>query len=303
MRYTKVGFALILFSARVIAFQDSDIDGVADAVDLCPNTSFEALVSSNGCSTNQKSSRTLSKQKESYYGALTLKLGDTLRSDDTYDSENYLNLYANYRYHSWDVSISNSRATTSNSYTEDNTDTDNNIYLSTGYLFPLPKSSVKLSVGTKIVDNTESSSSSATQRSSYGRFNQNSTTREEDSSLDSRDNDYFASVNYNYNITSKQNLFFYYGYTLSGDSKSIDYEDYPSFSLGTGHSFGKSLYSALSYNYTGSIYSGVDAEQGITWFNSYSFNKSIFATASYTYALEDYSYDNTLSFALGFYFE
>ena len=42
-----------------------------------------------------------------------------------------------------------------------------------------------------------------------------------------------------------------------------------------------------------------EAQQGITWFNSYSFTKNFFATASYTYALDDSSYDNTLSFALG----
>jgi len=292
----NIGSVLLFFSISVSAFQDSDIDGVSDAVDLCPNTPFEVLVNSKGCSVYQEKGI---KKEQRYRGALTLKIGDTLLSDEYYDSENYLNLYANYRYHNWDVSISNSRATTSSSYTEDNSDSDNNIYLSTGYSFSLPQSTLKLSVGTKIVDSDDSSNN--TQRVGNGRGN--NTLVLDDSSLDSRDNDYFASINYNYNLTSKQNLFLYYGYTSSGDSKSTDYEDYSSFSLGTGRSFGKSLYSALSYNYTESIYQNVDAEQGITWFNSYNFNKNIFATASYTYALEDYSYDNTLAFALGFYFQ
>jgi hypothetical protein len=298
----NVGFILLLFSVSASAFQDSDIDGVSDAIDLCPNTPFEALVNSKGCSTSQDT-HSSSLKTPTYLGALTLKIGDTLRSDEYYDSENYLDFYANYRYLNWDISISNSRGTTTHSYTEDNSDTDNNIYLSTGYLFPLPKSSIKFSIGTKIVDDTENSSANSIQRNNYAIFNRSSSIIEDDTLVESRDNDYFASMNYNYNVTAKQNLFLYYGYTLSGDSKSIDYEDYSSFSLGTGHSFGKSFYSALSYNYTGSIYSNVDAEQGITWFNSYNFNKNIFATASYTYALEDYSYDNTLSFALGFYFQ
>ena len=298
MRYIKVGFTLILFSIGATAFQDSDIDGVSDTIDLCPNTPFEALVNSNGCSNNQESNL-IQKKEHNYRGALTLKIGDTLLSDEIYDSENYLNLYANYRYYNWDVSVSNSRATTSSSYTEDNSDSDNNIYLSTGYTFSLPKSTLKLSVGTKIVDSDDSSS---TQRAGNGRGNSHNIVID-DSSLDSRDDDYFASLNYNYNLTSSQNLFLYYGYTSSGDSKSTDYEDYSSFSVGTGHSFGKSLYGALSYNYTESIYPNVDAEQGITLFSSYNFSKNIFATASYTYALEDYSYDDTLSFALGFYFQ
>jgi len=298
MGYIRAGFTILLLSNNVNAFQDSDIDGVSDAIDLCPNTPFEALVNIKGCSHSQESSL-VQKKEQSYRGALTLKIGDTLLNDEYYDSENYLNLYANYRYRNWDVSVSNSRATTSSSYTEDNSDSDNNIYLSTGYTFSLPQSSLKLSVGTKIVDSDDDSSS--TQRVENGRGNNNRVI--DDSSLESRDNDYFASINYNYNVTSKQNLFLYYGYTSSGDSNSIDYEDYSSFSIGTGHSFGKSLYSALSYNYTESIYPNVDAEQGVTWFNSYNFNKNIFATASYTYALEDYSYDNTLSFGLGFYFQ
>jgi len=302
MRYINVGFLLLLFSTGASAFQDSDIDGVLDAVDLCPNTPFEALVNNTGCSTQQESSLA-QKKEDKYIGALTLKIGDTMLSDEQYDSENYLNLYANYRYRNWDISVSNSRTTTSSSYTEDNSNSDNNIYLSTGYTFTVPKSSMKLSVGTKIVDSDSSDSEVFQRDRGNGRANSQDGMSTNESLVDSRDDDYFASVNYNYNVTDTQNLFLYYGYTSSGDSKSTDYEDYSSFSIGTGRSFGKSLYSALSYNYTGSIYSNVDAEQGITWFNSYNFNKNIFATASYTYALEDYSYDNTLSFALGFYFQ
>ena len=302
MRCLNIALLLLLFSTGASAFQDSDIDGVSDAIDLCPNTPFEALVNSKGCSTQQESGL-VQKKENKYIGALTLKIGDTLLSDEYYDSENYLNLYANYRYRNWDVSVSNSRTTTSSSYTEDNTNSDNNIYLSTGYTFTLPKSSLKLSLGTKIVDSDSSSSEVIQRDRGNGRANIQDSVTVDDTLVDSRDDDYFASVNYNYNLTNKQNLFLYYGYTSSGDSKSTDYEDYSSFSIGTGHSFGKSLYSALSYTYTGSIYSDVDAEQGITWFNSYNFNKNIFATATYTYALEDYSYDNTLAFALGFYFQ
>ena len=303
MRYIKVGVTLLLFSIGAEAFQDNDIDGISDALDLCPNTPFEALVNSNGCSLQQKSSFT-QKKEEHYWGALTLKVSDTMLSDESYDSENYLNLHANYRYRKWDVSLSNSRATTSRSYTEENSNSDDNIYLSTGYTFTIPKSSIKLSVGTKIVNSDASNSDSIPRERGYGRGqNQTNTSVIDDSSLDERDDDYFASLNYNYNLTDKQNIFLYYGYTLSGDSQKTDYEDYSSISIGTGHSFGKSLYGALSYNYTESIYPNVDAEQGITLFGSYNFNNTIFATASYTYALEDYSYDNSLSLGLGFYFQ
>ena len=65
MRYIKVSVTLLLLSIGAEAFQDSDIDGVSDALDLCPNTPFEALVNSNGCSTQQKSS--LAQKKEEHY--------------------------------------------------------------------------------------------------------------------------------------------------------------------------------------------------------------------------------------------
>ena len=239
MRYIKVGVTLLLFSIGAEAFQDNDIDGISDALDLCPNTPFEALVNSNGCSLQQKSSLT-QKKEERYWGALTLKVSDTMLSDESYDSENYLNLHANYRYRKWDVSLSNSRATTSRSYTEENSNSDDNIYLSTGYTFTIPKSSIKLSVGTKIVNSDASNSDSIPRERGYGRGqNQTNTSVIDDSSLDERDDDYFASLNYNYNLTDKQNIFLYYGYTLSGDSQKTDYEDYSSISLGTGRSFGK----------------------------------------------------------------
>jgi len=106
-------------------------------------------------------------------------------------------------------------------------------------------------------------------------------------------------MNFNYLLNTKQDLFLYVGHTLSGDSNDVDYEDYSSFSIGTGYSLTESWYSALSYKHTGSIYPDGDAEQGLAWFNSYSFNKNLFATAAYNYALEESSYDHTFSLALG----
>jgi len=39
----------LVFFSKSIAFQDSDLDGVEDKVDLCPNTPFDLLVDSSGC--------------------------------------------------------------------------------------------------------------------------------------------------------------------------------------------------------------------------------------------------------------
>ena len=301
MRYTTLPLLLLLFSTGAFSFQDSDIDGVSDQLDRCPNTPFDVLVDEHGCATHQSNIKT-NTTANSYWGSLTLKVGSTVRTDDEYDDENYLNFYADYRYYNWDLSISNAQLTTKSSNTEDNSDSDGDIYVATGYTFALPSSHLKLSVGSKIVDDSTSSTEIASRIQGGGRFSQPLTTTTTTTS-DSRDNDYFGSINYSYHLTPTHDLFAYYGYTLSGDSSEIDYEDYSSFSIGTGHAFTPSWYSALSYNYTGSIYPDGEAEEGVTWFNHYQFTKNIFATVSYTHALDDYSYDNSFALALGFYFQ
>ncbi len=302
MRYSTVPLMIMLLSGVAFAFQDSDIDGVDDKFDQCPNTPFDGLVDKHGCSAQQLQNQ--KKPQDHYWGAVTLKVGTTLRTDEEYEDESYLDLYANYRYRHWDLSISNTQQTTKSSNTEDNSDSDNDIYVSTGYTFSLPKSTLKLSVGTKIVDDDTPPSITESRLQGGGRFNTHTTsTTTTQSSDETRDNDYFGSLNYNYRISSKQDLFGYYGYTISGDSDTIDYENYHAFSLGSGYALSDNFYTALSYNYTGSIYPDGEAEEGITWFNSYQFTKNLFATASYTYAIDDYSYDNSLALALGFYFE
>lgn len=304
---SKIQFSLfLLMSSSLLAFQDSDLDGVEDSLDLCPNTSFELLVNKNGCASSQNKNSKNSTSNN--IGALTFTVGTTFLSDENYDDDNYLNLYANYRYKNWDVSLSNSRSTNSSSYTEDNSNSDNDFYISTGYTVPLSKSSLKLSIGAKIVDDsdtvtTTNSSNSIEFQKGEGRRQTPLTNSSEITTIDSRDNDYFASINYNYQFNSKQNAFAYYGYTLAGDSNSIDYEDYSSFSIGTGYALNESLYTALSYNYTGSIYENSDAEERVTWFNSYRFTKNIFANLSYSYGLDDYSYDHSVAFALGLYLQ
>jgi len=291
MKYIILIF--LLLSNIALSYQDLDIDGVDDSIDRCPNTPFDELVDENGCSTTEKPTTN--------YGHLTLKVGTDTFTDKTYKDDTSLNLYANYRYNSWDISISNSRATTNSGYSEDNLYSDNDIYLSLGHSFIVPKNSIRLSIGTKIagdIDNTQTTYISQGRGRGRGRNSVNNTQTIDNS----RDNDYFASLNYSYLLNTKQNLFLYYGYTLSGDSESVDYEDFSSFSIGTGYMFTPNWYSALSYNYTGSIYPDGDASQSIDWFNSYNFTKNIFATAGYSYALEDFSYDNRFSVALGFTF-
>jgi len=309
----------ILTTNGAFAYEDYDIDGVDDSVDLCPNTPFDELVDRNGCSKSQ----TPSKSKR--VGKLTLKVGTNIYRDKDYEDDTSLNLYANYRYKSWDISISNSRSiSTSSSYDEDNSYSDNDVYISVGKSFNIKKGIAKISIGTKITGDVDEDKvetytrqrgagglrkygiESGSQQSNTQNLNQTSNINQTSTidntsttTYEQRDNDYFASINYSYPITNRQNIFLYYGYTLSGDSKSVDYENYSSFSIGTGYMITRNWYSAISYNYTGSIYKDADPTETINWFNSYNFTRYLFATAGYSYALDDISYQNIYSLALG----
>jgi len=316
MKIDRVYFSLvvILATSGAFAYQDFDIDGVDDSVDLCPNTPFDELVDENGCSKSQKPKRS---RRE--YGHLTLKVGTDIYRDSDYEDDESLNLYANYRYRSWDVSVSNSRSisSTTSSYSEENSYSSSDVYISLGKSFNIKKGTVKFSVGTKIAGDVDEDKvkryKGRWQLRKYGiesgatpqggetqtQSNQLSTDSELNSLYEERDNDYFASINYSYPISNRQNLFLYYGYTISGDSKSVDYQNYSSFSIGTGYMVTNRWYSAISYNYTGSIYKGEDPAQSLSWYNSYSFTKYVFASAGYSYALDDISYKNRYSFAVG----
>lgn len=294
MKYSKIALTLLTLSNLALSYQDLDIDGVDDSIDMCIDTPFDELVDTNGCSKTQKPNHN--------YGHLTVRIGTDIFTDETYEDDSSLNLYVNYKYNSWDISISNSRSTTNSTYSEDNSYSDNDVYISLGHTFILPKKIIKLSIGTKIAGDIDTTQTKQIPIERGNGFYRNSTTNQTQIIDNSRDDDYFASINLNYLLNNKVNLFSYYGYTISGDSKTTDYEDYSTFSLGVGYLLTSNWYGALSYKYTGSIYEEADASESIDIFSSYNFTKNIFTSIGYSYALEDFSYDNTFSLAIGFTF-
>lgn len=115
--------------------------------------------------------------------------------------------------------------------------------------------------------------------------------------------DYFTSINLNYFLNNKQNLFLYYNYSITGDTKYTEYENTNSLSIGSGIALGNSLYTALSYEYSSSIYPDTKDYKAISWFNNYSLFENYFASLNYSYSLNKLYYDHIVSVKLGFYFE
>jgi len=265
MKYFKLYLLSLLLTSSAFAYTDNDIDGVDDSVDQCLNTPFDVLVGENGCAFGKKNN-----------GALTLKIGTDISFNKPSDSSTNLNFFANYSYNNWDTSLSNSNYTSYDNVSGGSSKAGD-LYLSAGYLFKYDALHTKLSLGSKIAT--------------------------ADEGVGTGENDYFASVNLNYYVSPKQDFFLYYGYTMSGDSAEIDYEDFSSISVGVGYAMSDKWYSGISYDYSGTNIAYGESYKAFSWFNSYSFTEHFFATVNYAHGLDDFSYDHTLSLKLGVTFE
>jgi len=245
------------------AFEDSDIDGVSDANDLCPDTSFEDTVDENGCPENQN-----------YWGEISLSLGADINYDKT-SSTDY-NFFMNYSYKRWDIALYSSQQSSMDTNSNSSTSTDD-IYLSLGYSLDIDNFSTKLSFGSKLAIGGDEVSTG--------------------------ENDYFSTLNLNYIINEKIALISQLSYTLTGDSKEINYNNTWGYSFGVGYMVSSNYYSSILYQRSNSIYQNSDNYQVITLSNSYNFSDNIFGILNYSRGLDKLSYDHTISLKLGATFE
>ena len=246
------------------SYVDYDLDGVEDTMDLCPNTPFDVLVDEHGCDMNKK-----------IPGTLLLQVGANVNMDAYYDNNTLLNLYLDYSYLNWDISLASANYNTTNLSTV--VDAEDDLFVAVGYTIRSDKLITKLSIGTKFAFLKEDGKE--------------------------RDNDYYASVNLDYTFNDKQNLFGFYSYTLSGDSERIDYKNFHTVSVGTGYSITPKWYSSFSYNYASASYDGAEAYRTLSWFNVYMITSSTYLSLNYGYGINEEAYDHTFSFAIGTYFE
>jgi len=259
---------IIIFSSILSAatsYVDYDLDGVDDSIDLCPNTPFDVLVDSRGCDM----------EKRILPGKLLLQVGVNQNMDDLYEDTTLLNFFADYSYGNWDLSLSTANYNTNNLTTV--IDAEDDLFLTLGYTFHTQKATTKVMAGTKFAFMQESGND--------------------------RDNDWYAALNIDYQLNENINLFSYYSYTLSSDSSNIDYENFHTLSAGAGYTITPTWYSSLSYNYVSTYYDGGDNYQSLSWFNAYMLTSSVYLSLNYAYGFNDESYDHTVSFAIGAFFE
>ena len=264
----------ILLVASLFAYNDSDLDGVADEVDKCPNTPLTDLADANGCSKKSLVSNNHfdiiigGEYSQSEYKATP--------TTDTYNTS----VQVDYYYKNFSLQALTSYYNTSSDGYSDSGMNDSTISMS--YNLHL-NNALTLKLGTGVILPTY------------------------DATLNNNNTDYFASLNISY-VIKNTTFFAGYNYTLINDddihdsSNDIDYQSTNSFSGGIGYNFSPKLYISASYFQAQSIYKNVEDLASASVFLFYSFNENYFTNISYVKGLSDSTSDNSASIKLGYYF-
>jgi len=267
----RITFLLIAISIAVYAYEDSDLDGVEDAYDQCPNTLLSELVDLSGCTIQSLMS----------YHHFDIVIGGSFSQldyrtnelTDTYNTELQMDYYyKNFSLQAVVSYFSSDSETYSNSGLNDS-------FLGLYYQW-IPLSALKFRLGTGLIIPTY------------------------DSGLGNEALDYMMSVDVSYAI-GDFTLLGRYGYTLINDSDIEDvatYQNTHALNAGVGLNLSSRLYSSVSYYHSDSIYTNVEALENISLYTFYSFDSHWFGIANYAYGLSDSTSNHYLSLKIGYYF-
>ncbi len=272
--------ASCLLSSGLFAYSDSDMDGVANSVDKCPNTPLTDLVDINGCSIKKLSVKKASKGHADIIIGANFADSNyaTLNQTDTYSGS----LQMDYYYGNFSLQASTSYYTTkAKTYSEQGM---NDSFIGAAYNFrPIKNLSLRLGAGALLP--------------TY------------QTSLNNNNTDYTGSASLSYTL-AKVNVFGGYSYTMINDDDVVDttnntsyiYQDTNSYSAGLGYYFTNKLYMSGAYNLSNSIYKGIEDIQTASLYGYYSIDKNRFLIFSYAYGLSDTASDNAFSLKAGYYF-
>ncbi len=256
----KILLSFGLLNLSLFAYSDSDFDGVSDSKDLCPNTSFDAMVDHNGCPKSKN---------------ITLLLGEELSSGTYGGTESVTTdrttAYIAYNKGLWAYSVSGSTSSTAS--TTSITSGVGDIYTSLSYHGLGTKDRLlSLQVGAKIAT--------------------------ADLELGTGENDYnirLSSVKMDKTLSYLSSI----GYTMTGDSSTISYNELVSVSLGLGQQVNKAFYLSASVNYASAYIEGADESMSLTAYLAYAPSDTWFVTSSYTLGLSDAVADHSVNLSIG----
>ncbi len=260
---------MLLLSINLFAYVDSDMDGVDNSYDKCPNTPLTELVDIRGCTI--KSTVSLhhfdiivgASYSDADYNTLnkTKTLSSSLQVDYYYKN---LSLQASTSYYKTQSSAYNNKGL-------------NNSVIA-GYYKIRAINSLYVRVGAGVILPTYNSS------------------------LKNNNTDYFASLSLSYPINSKVNLFGGYSYTIINDVPGVSYKNTNGYNGGLGYYFSSKLYASAGYNLAESSYMGVGDISTASLYAFYSIDNNWFTSVNYAYGLSTAASNNYASISLGYYF-
>jgi predicted porin len=268
-----VAFILIFMATALFAYTDSDMDGVDDAIDKCPNTPLSDLVNVQGC--------TVKKLERNFNFDIVYGIN---YADSNQQHVNNLDIPAaslrlDYYYKNFSIQASTSYYL---AIDQDNNTTTGlyDTYLGVAYQFQ-PRSDVLLNVGLAAILPTYSSESM-----------KNKT-------------DYKAYGTLTY-MKKGATVFGGYSYTIINDevvgNTGFNYEDSAAYHVGAGYSFTNRLYMSAAYNNSDSIYTKVENLETASVYGYYSINERRFFIFSYAYGLSKTANPNSFTALMGYYF-
>jgi hypothetical protein len=258
-----VWFYILILPLLLYAYNDSDLDGVSDEHDLCPNTPLTDIVDMKGC-TIEKLVASNNKTPQHF----DIILGANYLDSDTLNSSFIFDYY--YQDFSLQLQGTNYEEgglgdTTLNLYYNFQANQNLSIRIGFGAIFPTYDSEL---------DN-------------------NNLDYKALFSLNYKRNKFSLFSGLGYSIINDDDI--------NSTNYRVNYQNSLNYYMGFGYFISSKFYSSLSYSFSSSIYKGGDDFKNISLYNYYSIDKNWFTYFGYTKGVTKKSNDQ-LYINLGYYF-
>ncbi len=268
----KIFLISILVNSYLFAGIDSDLDGVEDAFDKCPNTPFSDLVDKDGCS--------IKSLENNVHYDIIMGIGTSQMNYASGDKTDTTTTTFNANYYSGNITASVSSSYFSSRLIA-STDKGFNDTIISVNIKSASKDELVLQAGVGVI--------LPTYKSGYN----------------NEAIDYLGSIGFSYSLNKDYNLFGGASYTLINDTdivNKVTYQNTKFFYGGLGYIISDASSINISYLSTDSIYSSTEAIISIAVGYFHQFNQHWFTMIDYRYGLSDSAskYDGLLK--LGYYF-
>ena len=259
----KILFYLIFYASSLVAYVDSDMDGVPNKSDKCANTPLTELVDLSGC--------TIEKLISEHH--FDMVLGQSYSSDNS-STLNLSSLRIDYYYEQWSLQLATSYY--ESTFLTQTSSGQNDTYLNLFYLFK-PFENFYLNVGGGLVFPTYDT-------------------------LDNK-LDYTASLYGRYKWDKWSFILgMGYGKIGDNNRENVvSYNNTISSNTGLGYTWSSKLYSSISYAKVNSVVEGSDDLETLSLYTYYGINKHWFSNLNYRYGFISNDSRQTIGVNLGYY--